>query len=34
VDDAPDCGECYLRLGPTANGQMKGVRWAREYQIR
>ena len=34
ADDAPECGECYLRFGPSKNGQAKGIRWAADYQIR
>jgi hypothetical protein len=34
VKDAPECGQCYLRLRPARNGQTHGVRWAADYRIR
>ena len=33
VEDAPECGQCYLRLRPARNGQTRGVRWAADYRI-
>lgn len=32
IEDVPP-HRCYLRLGPTRNGQARGVRWAVDYQI-
>jgi hypothetical protein len=32
VDEAPTC-EGYLRVDPTDNGQAKGIRWARDYEL-
>jgi hypothetical protein len=32
VADAPS-RECYLRIGPTRNGQAAGVRWASAYAL-
>jgi hypothetical protein len=34
AEKTPDCGECYLRLGPAKNGQLKRIRWAADFQIR
>lgn len=34
AEETPDCGECYLRLGPAKNGQRKGIRWAADFQIK
>ena len=33
VEETPECGQCYLRLHPSRNGQMHGIRWAEDYRI-
>jgi hypothetical protein len=33
VDDAPS-RLCSLRLHPSRNGQMKGIRWAEDYRLK
>jgi hypothetical protein len=32
VDEASTC-ETYLRVDPAQNGQTKGIRWARDYEL-
>jgi hypothetical protein len=33
VHDTPECGQCYLRLSPSKNGQTRGIRSAADYQL-
>ena len=32
VEDAPDA-EGYLRVSPSRNGQVQGIRWASEFEL-
>ena len=32
VDDVPP-NDGWLRVDPTENGQVKGIRWARDYEL-
>lgn len=32
IDEAPDRG-CHMRLAPPRNNQVKGIRWAADYEI-